>query len=123
MCGCVCGCVRTSQLQLERDELYKTYIENIEKARNKAGLKTTLLERQLEALTDSVASKEAQLQAVLSASNMDWTALSGVISKTGVLFYMVCFCFQPSFILLLSFKVCEMLCKVTFMFYMFLGKS
>ncbi|XP_039995733.1 dynein regulatory complex subunit 4-like [Xiphias gladius] len=71
-----------SELQLERDELYKTYPQSIHKLQYKAGLKSMLLERKLKALTDSLEKTQAQLHSVLSASNIDQTALGGVTNKT-----------------------------------------
>ncbi|XP_070760216.1 dynein regulatory complex subunit 4 [Enoplosus armatus] len=70
-----------SKLQLERDELYMTFTQNIQKVQHKAGLKGTLLERKLKALTDSLEKTQAQLSSVLSASNMDQTALGGITNK------------------------------------------
>ncbi|XP_038557095.1 dynein regulatory complex subunit 4 [Micropterus salmoides] len=70
-----------SKLQLERDELYKAFTQNIHKLQHKAGLKGVLLERKLKALIDSLEKTQAQLDSVLSASNMDQTALVGVTKK------------------------------------------
>lgn len=79
-----------TQLQLERDELYKTHTENIEKVQHKADVDSMLLERKLKALTDSVEKTQAQLSAVLSASNIDQTALGGITDKIEVLLYSLC---------------------------------
>ncbi|XP_076593709.1 dynein regulatory complex subunit 4-like [Chaetodon auriga] len=70
-----------SKLQLERDELYKTFTQNIQNAQHKADMRSALLERKLKALTDSLEKTRAQLCAVLSASNMDQTALGGLTNK------------------------------------------
>ncbi|XP_023139693.2 dynein regulatory complex subunit 4-like [Amphiprion ocellaris] len=70
-----------TKLQMERDELYKAFPQNIQKVQHKADQVTMLLEKKLQALTDSVEDVEAGLCSVLSASNIDQTALSGVISK------------------------------------------
>ncbi|XP_022056509.1 dynein regulatory complex subunit 4-like [Acanthochromis polyacanthus] len=70
-----------TKLQMERDELYKTFPQNIQKMQHKAHQATMLLEKKLQALTDSVEDVEARLCSVLSASNIDQTALSGVINK------------------------------------------
>ncbi|XP_034724931.1 dynein regulatory complex subunit 4 [Etheostoma cragini] len=70
-----------SKLQLERDELYTTFTQNIQKVQHKADLKNTQLERKLKDLTDVLEKTQAQLFAVLSASNMDQTALDGVTKK------------------------------------------
>ncbi|XP_070822846.1 dynein regulatory complex subunit 4 [Chaetodon trifascialis] len=70
-----------SKLQLERDELYKTFTQNIQNVQHKADMRSELLERKLKALTDSLEKTQAQLCAVLSASNIDQTALGGVTNK------------------------------------------
>ncbi|XP_031615430.1 dynein regulatory complex subunit 4 [Oreochromis aureus] len=71
-----------SELQLERDELRKAFTEIVEKAQHKGDIENMVLEKKLQALTESLEETEAQLSAVLSASNMDQTALSSVIKKT-----------------------------------------
>ncbi|KAM4537125.1 dynein regulatory complex subunit 4-like isoform 1-T1 [Odontesthes bonariensis] len=70
-----------SELQLNRDELYKSFAADIESSQCKADVGNVMLEKKLQALTDSLEKKQAQLHSVLSASNMDHTALSGVTSK------------------------------------------
>ncbi|XP_035508478.1 dynein regulatory complex subunit 4 [Morone saxatilis] len=70
-----------SKLQLERDELYTTFTQNLQKTQHKAGVKSMLLERKLKSLTDSLEKTQAQLSSVLAASNMDHIALSGVTNK------------------------------------------
>ncbi|XP_029904389.1 dynein regulatory complex subunit 4-like [Myripristis murdjan] len=70
-----------SKIQLERDELHKKFTQAVLKVQQKSGFKSLLLERKLGALTDTLEKKEAQLYAVLSASNMDQTALAGVTDK------------------------------------------
>ncbi|KAG8001513.1 Growth arrest-specific protein 8, partial [Nibea albiflora] len=70
-----------SKLQLERDEVYKIFTQNIEKVQHKASVKSAVLERKLGALTDSVETTQAQLSSVLSVSNMDQTAQSGIKHK------------------------------------------
>ncbi|XP_018523371.1 dynein regulatory complex subunit 4 [Lates calcarifer] len=72
---------RFSKLQLERDELYNTFSQNIEKVEHKASVKSMMLEKKLRALTDSLEKTQAQLHSVLSASNMDQTALSVVTNR------------------------------------------
>ncbi|KAG7513799.1 growth arrest-specific protein 8-like [Solea senegalensis] len=64
-----------NKLQLERDELYKTFPEIIEREQHRAGLKSALLETKLKSMTDHLEKTQAQLLSVLSASNMDQTAL------------------------------------------------
>lgn len=51
----------------------------------KSGFKNLLLEKKLDALTDTLEKKEAQLNEVLSASNLDPSALSVVTRKLEVL--------------------------------------
>ncbi len=75
------------QLQLERDELYKTIPQNIQQVQQKADMKSDVLENKLKALTESLETTQAQLCSVLSASNMDQTALTGVTNKIEVQFY------------------------------------
>lgn len=72
-------------MQLERDELYKAFTQNIQRVQEKGGMKTVLLEKKLKALTDSLEETQAQLSSVLSAPNMDQTALSGVTHQIEVL--------------------------------------
>ncbi|XP_029001219.1 dynein regulatory complex subunit 4-like [Betta splendens] len=67
-----------SKLQLERDQLYKTHIENIEKVQQKADTDNALLERRVSALTDSVEATQARLSSLLCAPNVDQTALRGI---------------------------------------------
>ncbi|KAM3877230.1 dynein regulatory complex subunit 4 [Diretmus argenteus] len=70
-----------SKVQMERDELYKKFAQAIQEVQQKSGFKNLLLERKLGTLTDTLEKKEAQLYAVLSASNMDQAALGGVTHK------------------------------------------
>lgn len=79
--------LHVKQLQLERDELYNTFSQNIEKVEHKASVKSMMLEKKLRALTDSLEKTQAQLHSVLSASNMDQTALSVVTNRIEVLLY------------------------------------
>uniref|UniRef100_UPI0037E871AE dynein regulatory complex subunit 4-like isoform X3 n=1 Tax=Semicossyphus pulcher TaxID=241346 RepID=UPI0037E871AE len=72
----------TLLLQLERDELYKAFTQNVQEVQQKAGMRGELLGRQLSALTDRLEKTQAQLDSVLSASNMDQTALQGVMNQT-----------------------------------------
>lgn len=52
--------------------------------RQKSGFKNLLLEKKLAALADTLEKKEAQLNEVLSASNLDPSALSAVSRKLEV---------------------------------------
>lgn len=84
---CECFCVFAAQLQLERDELRKAFTEIVEKAQHNGDIENMAVEKKLQALTESLEETEAQLSAVLSASNMDQTVLSRVIKKTEVVLY------------------------------------
>ncbi|RXM29541.1 Methenyltetrahydrofolate synthase domain-containing protein [Acipenser ruthenus] len=72
---------RFSKVQDERDELYQKFIKAIHEVQQKSGFKNLLLERKLHALTDTLEKKEVQLNEVLSASNLDPTALTVVTRK------------------------------------------
>ncbi|KAL1007328.1 hypothetical protein UPYG_G00085060 [Umbra pygmaea] len=72
---------RFSKVQVERDDLYKKFTQAILEVQQKSGFKNLLLERKLGALTNTLEKKEAQLNEVLSASNLDPTALSVVTRK------------------------------------------
>ncbi|XP_060882281.1 dynein regulatory complex subunit 4-like isoform X2 [Labrus mixtus] len=61
------------KVQQERDELLKKQTAAILDVQQLCGLKEMLLERKLAALTETLETKEAQLCAVLSASNIDQT--------------------------------------------------
>ncbi|KAM9764624.1 dynein regulatory complex subunit 4-like [Menidia menidia] len=69
------------ELQLERDDLHKSFTMNVESYRGKADEGNVGLERKLQALRDSLDTTEAQLQSVLTATNMDHTALSEFTQK------------------------------------------
>lgn len=84
--------MHVTQLQLERDELYKTLTQNIQKVQHEGDVKLALLERRLKALVESLEKTQAQLCSVLSASNVDQTALAGVTNNVEVLFVSP-FCF------------------------------
>ncbi|KAM9302437.1 dynein regulatory complex subunit 4 [Gastrophryne carolinensis] len=72
---------RFQKVQAERDELYKKFTSAIQEVQQKTGFKNLLLERKLQALGDVLEKKEAQLNEVLAASNLDPTALSAVTRK------------------------------------------
>ncbi|XP_055776954.1 dynein regulatory complex subunit 4-like isoform X3 [Salvelinus fontinalis] len=71
---------RFSKVQVERDDLYKKFTQAIQEVQQKSGFKNLLLERKLGALTNTLEKKEAQLNEVLSASNLDHTAV-GVVTR------------------------------------------
>lgn len=72
---------RFSQTQRERDELYGKFVKAIHEVQQKSNFKNLLLEKKLTALADTLEKKEAQLNEVLSASNLDPTALTVVTRK------------------------------------------
>ncbi|XP_023646085.1 dynein regulatory complex subunit 4 isoform X1 [Paramormyrops kingsleyae] len=72
---------RFGKVQAERDELYQKFTKAIQEVQQKSGFKNLLLEKKLEALADTLEKKEVQLNEVLSASNLDPTALSAVSRK------------------------------------------
>ena len=75
---------RFKKTQEERDELYRKFVKAIHEVQQKSGLKNILLERKLGTLADTLEKKEAQLNEVLSASNLDPTALTVVTRKLEV---------------------------------------
>ena len=75
---------RFEKVQAERDELYKRFVSAIHEVQQKSNCKNLLLEKKLVALADTVEKKDAQLNEVLSASNLDPTALTVVTRKLEV---------------------------------------
>ena len=65
----------------ERDDLYNKFVKTIHEVQQKTGFKNLLLEKKLGALLDQLEKKEAQLNEVLAASNLDPTALAVVTRK------------------------------------------
>lgn len=72
---------RFEQTQSERDELYGKFVKAIHEVQQKSNFKNLLLEKKLTALADTLEKKEAQLNEVLAASNLDPTALTVVTRK------------------------------------------
>lgn len=72
---------RFAMTQGERDELYNKFVKAIHEVQQKSNFKNLLLEKKLGALADTLEKKEAQLNEVLSASNLDPTALTVVTRK------------------------------------------
>ncbi|CAF1219608.1 unnamed protein product [Adineta ricciae] len=68
-------------IQKERDDLYNKFVKAINEVQQKSSLKNLLLEKKLSTLADSLEKKEAQLNEVLSASNLDPASLSVVTRK------------------------------------------
>ncbi len=79
---------RFTQLEAERDELYDRFVKTIFEVQQKSGFKNLLLERKLGSVSDQLEKKEAQLNEVLSASNLDPTALAVVSKKVGRGFFL-----------------------------------
>merc|ERR1711894_450679 len=77
---------RFEKVQVERDELYTRFVKSIHEVQQKSNFKNLLLEKKLSALADTLEKKEAQLNEVLSASNLDPTALTVVTRKLEVRF-------------------------------------
>ena len=72
---------RYEKCKVERNELYNNFVKAIHEVQQKSGFKNLLLEKKLKALVDTLEKKEAQLNEVLAASNLDPTALSAVTRK------------------------------------------
>eukprot|EP00052_Salpingoeca_macrocollata_P035914 m.16222 g.16222 ORF g.16222 m.16222 type:complete len:479 (-) comp8868_c0_seq1:93-1529(-) len=72
---------RFTEVEKERDELYNQYVKSIHDVQQKSGLRNLLLEKKLGAVAGQLEKKEAQLNEVLAASNLDPTALSVVTRK------------------------------------------
>ncbi|KAI8790688.1 growth arrest-specific protein 8 [Biomphalaria glabrata] len=72
---------RFQKIQEERDELYSKFLKAVHEVQQKSSFKNLLLEKKLSALADTLEKKEAQLNEVLSASNLDPTALTVVTRK------------------------------------------
>lgn len=72
---------RFEKCKKERDELYNNFVKAIHEVQQKSGFKNLLLEKKLKALVDTLEKKEAQLNEVLAASNLDPNALSAVTRK------------------------------------------
>ncbi len=64
--------------------MYKKFVRAIHDVQQKSNLKNLLLEKKLGALGDTLEKKEAQLNEVLTASNLDPSALSVVTRKLEV---------------------------------------
>jgi len=72
---------RLIEVQRERDELYEAFERNIYEVQQKAGMRSVLLERKLETLSEVLEKKEAKLAEVLAASNLDPQTLQRVNQK------------------------------------------
>ncbi|XP_020371027.1 dynein regulatory complex subunit 4 [Rhincodon typus] len=72
---------RFCKVQEERDDLYNKFDKAIQEVQQKTGLKNVILEQKLSVLSECLEKKEAQLNEVLAASNLDPTALSMISRK------------------------------------------
>ncbi|CAG9463844.1 unnamed protein product [Pedinophyceae sp. YPF-701] len=72
---------RFAEVQRERDDLYDRFERSIYDVQQKAGLRSMLLERKLEAMSEQLEKKESQLAEVLAASNLDPATLQKVNQK------------------------------------------
>lgn len=73
---------RATQIQQEREELYKA--QSIQMVQQRVDAKIEILERKMKSITESLERTQAQLCSVLSAPNMDQTALAGVANEIEV---------------------------------------
>uniref|UniRef100_A0A3P9N9U4 Dynein regulatory complex subunit 4 n=1 Tax=Poecilia reticulata TaxID=8081 RepID=A0A3P9N9U4_POERE len=69
------------QTQQERDELLRRQTQSILDVQQRSGLKKILLQRKLEALSQTLEKKEAQLSAALSVCSVEPTARSNAANK------------------------------------------
>ncbi|XP_034530529.1 dynein regulatory complex subunit 4-like [Notolabrus celidotus] len=72
-----------SKLQLERDELYETFTQSVQEAQQNAGLKGELLEGKISSMAERLEDTQTQLDLVISASNMDQTAVQELMNQIG----------------------------------------
>jgi len=72
---------RFQKLETERDSLHKNFVGAVQEVVQKANFKKLMLERKVVALADSLEKKDAQLNEILAASNLDPAALSVVTRK------------------------------------------
>ncbi|XP_029950820.1 dynein regulatory complex subunit 4 [Salarias fasciatus] len=73
--------VKFNKLQLDKDEMKKTFDQNTQATQQEAAAESRRLEREVRALADRVEETQAQLSSVLSASNTDHTALRMITNK------------------------------------------
>ncbi|KAI3377861.1 hypothetical protein L3Q82_008996 [Scortum barcoo] len=71
-----------SKLQLEVNELSKTFPQDIQKLQQKADLTSALLEGKVKSLTDRLERTQAQLSSLLSVFNVDQTSLGNLANIT-----------------------------------------
>ncbi|XP_028261457.1 dynein regulatory complex subunit 4-like [Parambassis ranga] len=69
------------KLQQEVGERSRSFAQSVQELQHQADVKEELLKKKLQSVKESVEKTHAQLSSVLSASNMDHTALTGNIKK------------------------------------------
>jgi len=72
---------RFEKVEAERNELYAKFVKAIHEVQQKSSFKNILLEKKLGTLAETLEKKDAQLNEVLAASNLDPSALSIVSRK------------------------------------------
>jgi chromosome segregation ATPase len=72
---------RFQEVEAERDDLYERFVKTIYDVQQKSGFKNLILEKKLESLGSQLEKKEAQMNEVLAASNLDPTSLAVVTRK------------------------------------------
>jgi len=72
---------RFGEVQKERDELYDRFERSVFEVQQKTGLRSMLLERKLEAMSEQLEKKDSQLAEVLAASNLEPAMLEKVNKK------------------------------------------
>jgi len=70
-----------NRLKEERNALHSSFVEAVQEVVQKANFKKLMLERKVVKLADSLEKKDAQLNEILAASNLDPAALSVVTRK------------------------------------------
>lgn len=73
------------QLQLDRDEQHKAFTQTVQMAQRHKEEKIEMLKKRLKTLTDNVKKMQTQLDAFLSASDIDCSALNEVTTQFQVL--------------------------------------
>ncbi|TSZ97528.1 Methenyltetrahydrofolate synthase domain-containing protein [Bagarius yarrelli] len=66
------------KVQQERDELYQKFTQTIQQVHHKCEMKNLLLERKMDVLTDTLEEKETQMNEIITACNLEPSALNRV---------------------------------------------
>ncbi|CAJ1074734.1 dynein regulatory complex subunit 4 [Xyrichtys novacula] len=72
---------KLGKFQLERDELYEAFTRSIQEAQQKGVSRSKLLEEKVRAVEERLENRQVQLDSLLSASNVDRTALLGLFNR------------------------------------------